>query len=114
MQSKLRAELAAFPHEKPSMDDLNSLKYLDAVVREVLRLYAPVTQTQRQATQDEIIPLKKPFIDRNGVSREEIHVTKGDIICIPVRILNRSKEIWGEDAHELRHGFISLYNKSSG
>ena len=46
------------------MDELNALPYLDAVLREVLRLYAPVPNTVRVATRDDVIPVSKPFMDR--------------------------------------------------
>lgn len=37
VQSKLRKELTALPTESPTMEEINSLPYLDAVVKEVLR-----------------------------------------------------------------------------
>lgn len=66
VQHKLREELLAVPTDAPTMDDLMSLPYLDAVLRETLRLYSPVTSTTRQATKDDCIPLSKPFKDRYG------------------------------------------------
>jgi hypothetical protein len=48
------------------------LPYLEAVVREALRLYAPVSSTQRVAMHDAEIPLQKPFTDKHGVSQRTI------------------------------------------
>ena len=53
------------------MDELNGMTYLDHVIREVLRLHAPVTNTDRVAKEDVTIPLGVPFIDRHGVKRHE-------------------------------------------
>ncbi|KAJ7111767.1 cytochrome P450 [Mycena epipterygia] len=44
---KLREELLSMPTDNPTMDELNSLPYLDWVVRESLRLYSPVAFTLR-------------------------------------------------------------------
>lgn len=41
VQSKLRAELLALPFDAPGMEELNSLPYLDNVVKEILRLREP-------------------------------------------------------------------------
>lgn len=30
-------------------------------------------------------------------------VSKGDLVLVPIRLLNRSTEIWGEDANEFRY-----------
>jgi cytochrome P450 len=98
-QTKLRTELRAHPLDARVMD---GLPYLDAVVREVLRLHAPVSSTHRIATEDDVIPLAEPMRDRRGRLISEIRVAKGDFISIPIRILNRSVEIWGEDADEFR------------
>ena len=54
------------------MEQLNSLPYLEGVVREALRLYAPVSSTQRTATHDAEIPLQKPYTDKQGVLRDTV------------------------------------------
>jgi cytochrome P450 len=72
VQRRLRAELQAFSHDAPSMDDLNAFAYLDAVVRETLRVYSPVHDAARVATQADVIPLAKPFVGRDGVLHHEI------------------------------------------
>ena len=71
-QTKLREEISNLSTDNPTMDDLNGLPYLDAVVRETLRLYPPVPSIQRQAEKDDCIPLSKPFTDKKGIVRNEI------------------------------------------
>ncbi|KII85490.1 hypothetical protein PLICRDRAFT_56724 [Plicaturopsis crispa FD-325 SS-3] len=102
VQARLRAELRAVPTELPDMDELNALPYLDNVVREVMRVQAPVVHSMRTAMRDDVIPLARPFVDRKGVERHEIRISKGESIVIPILVLNRSKEIWGEDAAEFK------------
>lgn len=65
-QKKLRSELLTVGTDNPSMDELNALPYLDAVVRETLRIHAPVASTVRIATQDDILPLGEPIRDKYG------------------------------------------------
>jgi cytochrome P450 len=69
---KLREELLEVTTETPSMDQLNALPYLEKVVKEVLRLHAPVAGTRRIATRDDVIPLGSPYVDRHGRERHEI------------------------------------------
>lgn len=71
-QATLRSELFSLQTPYPSMEELNSLPYLDAVVRETLRYYTPVPNTARVANRDDVIPLSKPFVDRHGVVRREL------------------------------------------
>ena len=66
VQQKLRAELLAVPTDTPSDTELNALPYLEQVVREILRVYAPVYVTDRAATQDDIVPLKTPIVGTDG------------------------------------------------
>ncbi|VDC06076.1 unnamed protein product [Peniophora sp. CBMAI 1063] len=101
-QSRLRAEVRAFHSDEPTLEDLNSLPYLDAVIRETLRLYAPVSSTHREVTADDIIPLAEPVLDKYGRVLTEIKVKKGDMVAIPIRIMNRATYIWGDDAEEFR------------
>ena len=71
-QTKLREEVSNLSTDNPSMDDLNGLPYLDAVVRETLRLYPAVPSVQREAVKDDCIPLSQPFTDTMGIVRNEI------------------------------------------
>ena len=104
------------------MDELNSLSYLDAVVREILRVHAPVRQTGRCTTKDDVIPLSIPIMDRYGQVHNQIkyvlypastvnssvlrswcsRVDKGTDILIPIQYINLSKTIWGDDAAEFK------------
>ncbi|KAI0037005.1 cytochrome P450 [Vararia minispora EC-137] len=108
VQDKLRAELLACKEGgRPSMEVLGGLPYLDAVVRETMRLYSPTSNTLRVATKDIVIPTEKQWVDTNGVQRNGIQqlsyrVSKGDSIFIPILSINRSRDIWGEDAHEFK------------
>lgn len=72
VQTKLRQELLSLNTETPTMDELMALPYLDMVVRETLRVHAPVPFTVRQAMQDDVIPVSEPFTDRHGEVRDEI------------------------------------------
>ncbi|TFK35549.1 cytochrome P450 [Crucibulum laeve] len=98
VQTKLRKELLNISTDNPSMDELNTLPYLDAVIRESLRFHAPIPITMRVAMKDDILPLETPFIDKHGSLRHEIQINKGQVILVPILVINRSKSIWGEDA----------------
>ncbi|KAF7294573.1 hypothetical protein MIND_00993800 [Mycena indigotica] len=99
-QTRLREELLAVPSESPTMDEINALPYLDCVVRETLRIHAPLPSTVREATQDDVVPLETPFTDKNGVVHDTIRVTKGQTIMIPILVMNRDERVWGPDARE--------------
>ncbi|EIW62555.1 cytochrome P450 [Trametes versicolor FP-101664 SS1] len=102
VQRKLREELLAVENETPTMEDFNALPYLDGVIRETLRLYAPITQLSREAKKDDVIPLNEPMTDRYGKVHHEIRIAKGNKVMLPILAANRSKEIWGEHALEFK------------
>ncbi|KAJ3008538.1 hypothetical protein NUW54_g3113 [Trametes sanguinea] len=102
VQRKLREELLAVPTEFPTMDELAALPYLDWVVRETLRLHAPVTWTLRSADIDDVIPVSEPYVDRYGRTRHEIQVSAGNRIIMSILSVHHSKAIWGEDALEFK------------
>ena len=72
VHDKLNAEARAFYTDTPSMEELNEMTYLDYFTREVLRLYAPVSQTERVAQEDIAVPVSRPYVDRHGIQRNEI------------------------------------------
>ncbi|KAG8933004.1 hypothetical protein FRC00_013745, partial [Tulasnella sp. 408] len=55
------------------------------------------------AGQDTSIPVGTPYIDKKGVERTEINVGAREEIVIPITLINRDKEIWGEDAEEFKY-----------
>ncbi|OSX62243.1 hypothetical protein POSPLADRAFT_1046615 [Postia placenta MAD-698-R-SB12] len=102
-QQKLREELLAMSTDTPSVDDLTALPYLDAVIRETLRLHPPIHTSIRVAEKDDVIPLDTLYVDAKGRTHDYVRVTKGTIIDVPIVALNRSKELWGDDAHEFKY-----------
>jgi len=103
-QTRLRDELSQF-HEDLTYDQLwssTAAPYLDAVVKEVLRIHAPVTETTRQCVVDDVIPLLTPLTLSTGEVVDRISVAAGTTVTVPIRALNRSKVIWGEDALEFK------------
>ncbi|KAF8149662.1 cytochrome P450 [Mycena galopus ATCC 62051] len=102
VQTKLREELFTISTDNPTMEELNSLTYLESVVREVLRVYSPVPFLERMAMQDDVLPLSKPYIDKAGKSHDSLLIPKGQIIHVPIMTVNTEKEIWGDDAEEFK------------
>ncbi|KAI6147260.1 cytochrome P450 [Pisolithus tinctorius] len=102
-QHRLRAALWTIPRDSPTLDeDVAKLEQLDWVVREALRLHAPVTWTMRVAMKVDNVPVDDPFTDRWGAVRNSVRVNQGDIITVPIQAINKSKKIWGEDAQSFR------------
>jgi len=93
VQSKLRRELFTIISDTPSMDEIKSLRYLDSVIKETLRVHSPVPGTIRIAMKDDMIPLEDGSAVRIG---------KGDGFVIPIQVVNRMKDIWGEDSFEFK------------
>ncbi|KAJ6512535.1 cytochrome P450 [Mycena sanguinolenta] len=85
-----------------AMEELNSLPYLEQIVRETLRLYAPVVSLERMAMENDVLPLAKPYIDKTGKSHDSIPIHKGQIVHIPILAINTDEEIWGHDAAEFK------------
>lgn len=72
VQEKLRDEINEVPSDSPTFDEVSGLRYLDAVVRETLRVHSPVMGTSRVAAEDCVIPLSEPITDSEGVKRYEL------------------------------------------
>ncbi|KAF7329164.1 Cytochrome P450 [Mycena kentingensis (nom. inval.)] len=102
IQSTLRAELLSIGTDTPTADAINGLAYLDKVVREVTRLYPAIPHTGRIALRDDVIPLERgrEYVDTRGKRCESISLVAGDIVYIPIAVVNRDKGIWGPDADD--------------
>ncbi|KAJ7125295.1 cytochrome P450 [Mycena epipterygia] len=108
VQDKLRAEILSArldlnnPDTAQLYEDLMALPYLDAVLRETLRLHSPVSMLQRRANVDTTIPLWKPIIGVDGTEITTLNVPKGTDFIMVLLLAHRDPEIWGEDALEYK------------
>ncbi|KAI0347505.1 cytochrome P450 [Trametopsis cervina] len=102
IQDKVRAELLEASPDGADIpyDTLVDLPWLDAICRETLRLYPPVTIMSREVRQDVVMPLSEPIRGVDGRTLSEIFVPKDTTVIIGIRACNRNKAIWGEDALE--------------
>ncbi|KAI1793405.1 cytochrome P450 [Ganoderma leucocontextum] len=105
VQDKLRAELVEArggPGAKTDTpyDELVKLPYLDAVCRETMRAYAPVTLSGRVASRDAVLPFSNPIRGRDGRDMHEVVVPKGTVVLTHYQASNSDPALWGEDAEE--------------
>lgn len=99
MQNRLREEMCTLGPE-PTLDELNSLPFLENVMRESLRLDASVPETIRTAAEDCVVPLGNPIRGKDGSLMETITVPKGTVIWVSSLAIHHDKAIWGDDALE--------------
>ncbi|THH19339.1 hypothetical protein EW146_g1797 [Bondarzewia mesenterica] len=119
-QDRLRQEIQTFGQEL-DYDSVQKLEYLDAVVREGLRLHPAAPRTERVALQDDVIPLSKPIRTSDGKTLTSLHVKAGQasdssFICgrcsdkpaylqvfhIPFATINVNPDVWGPDGREFK------------
>ncbi|KAJ7857243.1 cytochrome P450 [Mycena olivaceomarginata] len=100
LQTKLRAELdEAGPDDSV---DYDRLPLLNALIKEILRLYSTVPQTERVVAKDSILPLTEPITTSAGKVITEIPVKKGQHLIIAISSYHRLTSVWGEDAEEFK------------
>ncbi|WWC72890.1 uncharacterized protein I206_106854 [Kwoniella pini CBS 10737] len=99
-QKRLREEAMEVSDERPSLETLNSLPYMEAVIKEVLRLCAPAPATMRQAMENTVIPLSTPVKGRDGKMIESVNLPKGAMMMIPILNVNKLEQVWGPDADQ--------------
>jgi len=99
---KLRAQVVEDfgTYEKPrniTFATLKSCTYLQQVMNETLRLYPSVPLNGRRATRDTTIPL-----GGGPDGKSPVFVPKGTGVDYSVHIMQRRKDIWGEDAWDFK------------
>ncbi|KAI0631192.1 cytochrome P450 [Trametes polyzona] len=96
-QHKLRDEIRRVGRDL-SYDDIQRLEYLDAVVKEGLRLHPASPQTERVALRDDVIPLSKPIVTSSGEKLTSVRVRAGQVFHIPFTTMHVNPDVWGADA----------------
>lgn len=82
IQKKIKEELAQFNGQRFSLEQLDSLTYLDCVLRELFRLVSPTLGTVRTLVADDQLPA-------SGAQ-----LKKGDSVMISFYSLARDKRYW--------------------
>ncbi|KAJ3548683.1 hypothetical protein NMY22_g1169 [Coprinellus aureogranulatus] len=103
MQQALRHEIREAQKEngkRLSYDTISQLPLLDAVCRETLRLYPPVSIVLRETIADAVLPFSKPVIGVDGKEMTEVLVPKGTMVFPGILASNRNPDIWGPTANE--------------
>ncbi|KAJ7223677.1 cytochrome P450 [Mycena haematopus] len=93
IQNRLRAEVLSYRRDL-SYDDIQKLEFLDAVVKEGLRLHPASPQTERLALQDDVVPLSESLPGIGATFR----VKKGQVIHIPFTPMHTNPAVWGPSA----------------
>ena len=94
--TKLREEVLVFPEDIDTVG-LQKLSYLQAIIKESLRLNPPLPLNSRIALCDTIMPCGGGQ-DRNS----PIFVRKGDVVVTSVYALHRRELVYGNDVHCFR------------
>lgn len=98
MQARLRDECAEV--NEGDYSAVNQLPYLEAVVRESLRLDSPVPATLRKTKEDVTVPLSKPIRGKDGNEMDSIRLRKGTTVFVPIHVVNWAPDNWGTDSKQ--------------
>ncbi|KAH9917678.1 cytochrome P450 [Epithele typhae] len=79
-----------------------SLQYLDAIIRETLRMYPVLQGSNRMSDVDAVLPLSEPIVGTDGKAITELFVPAGTLVIGNNVGYNYDTAIWGADAHEWR------------
>jgi len=108
-QEKLRAEIneaMAKVRDRGDTDftgdDFESMPYLAAVTKEILRVHPIIIEVMREPIEDDLLPLSKPIVGTSGRVYAQLPVPKGTMVTLSAFGYNMHPDVWGPDAHEFR------------
>ncbi|KAF8206530.1 cytochrome P450 [Mycena galopus ATCC 62051] len=101
-QEKLRQEIRLVQQDRTDItyDQLNSMEYLDAICRETLRLYPPVSFITRTTRKDVVLTTSTPVTTLDGSTINQIPIPAETNIIVSLLSSNRNPAIWGPDVLE--------------
>ncbi|KAG6857779.1 hypothetical protein H0H87_004195 [Tephrocybe sp. NHM501043] len=103
-QHRLRAEIRATEnatgrkYSSFTANDLDSMQYLAAILKESMRFHPALYQNYRQAAKDDVLPLSTPIQTTSGEHIDELPIPKGMKVILSIAAYQRNKAIFGEDA----------------
>ncbi|KAJ7113165.1 cytochrome P450 [Mycena epipterygia] len=101
-QDKLRAEIHSTLGTGHTNVAYDSMPFLNALIKETLRLYPAVAIMDRITVRDTVIPLAESITTSTGERISEILVRKGQLVTLALAAYQRLESRWGEDAHEFK------------
>ncbi|KAK0493384.1 cytochrome P450 [Armillaria luteobubalina] len=102
-QAKIRTEISQAKSNAPgalTSNDYDSMLWLNACIKETLRLHPLAHCLFRQPAQDDVLPLAEPIITSDGKSCSQIPIVKGQVVMASIYTYNRLPLVWGDDADE--------------
>ncbi|KAL9604216.1 MAG: hypothetical protein Q9219_000614 [cf. Caloplaca sp. 3 TL-2023] len=94
---RLRKESLDAGNQPLTFEVLKSMKYLNCVIRESLRLLAPLDRVLRIAICDGVLPK-----GGGSTGEEPIYIRRGTLVDIRTNVLHRDTAFWGPDAAVFR------------
>ncbi|TDZ21387.1 Cytochrome P450 52A13 [Colletotrichum orbiculare MAFF 240422] len=95
--ARLRGEIEELGGRQPTWEEMKDMKYLNMVLKEVMRLYPTVASMSRGAARDTTLP-----VGGGPDGKSPVFVPKGSLVRWSVYCTQRRKDIYGEDADEFR------------
>lgn len=93
IMTKLRREVDLFEGRTPTYQEIKDMKYMNHMIKEVLRLYPPVPYNARVATKDTTLPT-----GGGPDGKSPVFIKKGDRVVYQIFSTHRRRDIWGDDA----------------
>ncbi|WP_137284289.1 cytochrome P450 [Halorussus salinisoli] len=87
VEARLHEELAEVVDDRPTIEDVFEFKYVEAVVKEAMRLYPPAHEIRREPVED--------------VRIGGYEIPEGSLLVLPTWVLHRDDRFW-DDPDEFR------------
>ncbi|KAK2055054.1 cytochrome P450 [Colletotrichum caudatum] len=97
VMGRLRREVDELRGRRPSWEEMKDMKYLNMVLKEILRLHPAVVSMSRCTARDTSLP-----VGGGPDGKAPVFVPKGTMVRWSIYHLHRRKDLYGEDADEFR------------
>jgi len=95
----MKATISARGNPEWTIKDLDAMPYLNAFLKESLRMHPAALVMFREAARDAVLPLFKPIYSLRGETITELPIPKGLGIMASISNYNRNEDIFGDNAH---------------